>query len=106
MKEESIVKGIRYYVRFGLLYGVCRSSYWLTNLNDKTYDYYKKDYVTHRPTVQAMCGYAFVNSVISQAFWPFFMLKDYSVYEKNQMGIRDLTPPYPFETLHWKGDKK
>jgi hypothetical protein len=102
MKEETFVKGIKYYIRFGLLYGAGRSIYWLGNLNDKTYDYYKKDYVTHTPTTKTMCGYAVINTAISQMFWPLFMLSDYSVYEKSKMGVRDLTPPYPFETLHWK----
>jgi len=101
MKEETFIKGIKYYTRFGLLYGAGRSAHWLGNLNDKTYTTDSK-YVYHTPTVQTMCYYTLINSTFSQVFWPLFMLSDYSVYEKSKLGIRDLTPPYPFETLYWK----
>ncbi len=102
MKEETLAKAIKYYIRIGLVYGGIRSVYWLGNLNDKTYDYYKKDYVTHTPTTKTMLGYAFMNGAISQMFWPLCMLSDFSVYEKSKMGVRDITPPFPFDSLHWK----
>ena len=102
MKEETFIKAIKYYIRFGLIYGTGRSAHWLGNLNDKTYDFYKKDYINHTPTIQTMCYYTLINASISQVFWPLFMLSDYSVYDKSRLGIRDLTPPYPFENLHWK----
>jgi hypothetical protein len=103
--KETIAKAIKYYIRFGLLYGTGRNIYWLGNLNDKTYTNDSKN-VYHRPTLQTMCYYTLINSAMSQMFWPFFMLSDYSVYEKSKIGIRDLTPPYPFETLHWKEDRE
>jgi hypothetical protein len=104
MKEETFIKYIKYYIRFGLIYGAGRSSYWLTNLNDKTYTTDSK-HVYHKPTIQTMFFHSLINTSISQVFWPLFMLSDLSVYEKSRLGIRDLTPPYPFESLHWK-DKK
>ncbi len=104
MKEETFIKGIKYYIRFGLCYGACRNIYWLNNLNDRTYTADSK-YVYHTPTIQTMAGYSLINLGVSQIIWPLFMLSDLSVYEKSKLGIRDLTPPFPFETLHWK-DKK
>ena len=98
MKEETLIKGIKYYIRFGLIYGAVRSSYWLTNLNDRTYVY-------HTPTIQTTIDYSLMNLVSSYIIWPVYMLSDLSVYEKNKLGIRNLTPPFPFETLYWK-DKK
>ena len=101
MKEETFIKAIKYYIRFGLIYGTGRSYYWLTNLNDKTYTTDSK-HVYHKPTIQTIFYYTLINSGISQFFWPVFILSDISVYEKNKLGIRDPLPPYPFETLHWK----
>ena len=106
MKEETFIKVLNYYLRAGLVYGVGRSAYWLSNLDDKTYDYYKKEYISHKPTTQTMCYYTLINTTISQGFWPFFMLSDSSVYEKNKIGLRDLSPPFPFDSLHWRGDRK
>ena len=104
MREETFIKGIKYYIRFGLVYGACRNSYWLGNLNDKTYTADSK-YVYHTPTIQTMFYHSLINLGMSQVAWPLFTLSDLSVYEKSKLGIRDLTPPFPFESLHWK-DKK
>ncbi len=104
MKEQTLVKCLNYYIKFGIVYGACRSYFWLTNLNDSTITSDNKQ-VYHQVTIPSCILYTSIQMGMSQAVWPLFMLNDLGIYEKYRLGIREKTPPFPFHTLYWKDEK-
>jgi hypothetical protein len=103
-------KMLKRYSQVGLVYGLGRSVYWLSNLNDSTYTINpitsRVEDIVHKPTTTSIVYYTIMNTCMSQLLWPFFGFSDLSYYEKSKMNIREIRPPFPFEQLKWREEKK
>jgi hypothetical protein len=106
----NLNKLIKPYAAIGIIYGLGRSTYWLSNLNDSTYTYVhdkdknreKLECIIHPTTTTSKIYYTGLTCLMSQFIWPVFAFSDLSYYQKNKLGIREITPPVPFESLKWK----
>ena len=56
-------------------------------------------------TIPMFTTISIFQGLMSATFWPLFMGIDMSDYQKSKWGIRDMTPPYPFNGFEWR-DKK
>lgn len=93
-------KLFNYYFVFGAVYGGFRSNYFLKRVNDMTVT--EEGIKYHPPTTSTFILYTLMQGCISQAFWPYIVLQDIGLYEKHKMGIREKTPPFPFDSLKWR----
>jgi len=104
MSSNAIIKG---YLTFGFSYGVCRSLYYYDKLNDVTItnDPGMEGIKRHPITYPQFAFMSILQGGMSATFWPLFMGTDISNYQKSKWGVRDMTPPYPFNGFEWR-DKK
>jgi hypothetical protein len=102
--KERVSKAIDYYFKFGVVYGACRSYFWLTRLNDSTINIDNK-VVYHQVTIPTFAFYSSIQMGMTQAVWPLFILNDLGTYEKHRLGIKERNPPFPFNNLYWKDEK-
>ena len=61
----------------------------------------KKYDVKYHPLTTPMKLFMYTTQLVSTPFWPLFGLVDLSRYEKSKLGIREDTPPYPFQHFEW-----
>lgn len=91
------------YISIGALYGGCRSYYWLTRLNEVTYtDNPNRMKVEHPPILSTWLHQSIVQVGTSMVFWPLYVISDISTYQKSKLNIRDMIPPFPYNSLKWK----
>jgi hypothetical protein len=84
------------YLGFGIFYGLCRSWYWLSKTNSESLA------IKHPHTVCNKLFYTCISVGFSQSLWPIFVLSDLNYYEKKNFGIKEVSPPFPFQNLKLK----
>ncbi len=94
------------YFGVGIAYGLTRSWYWLGKTQDESYVMKNDRYthVQHPHTNVTKFLYTCSSVMTSQAFWPVFALSDLNYYEKEKLGIKEMFPPFPFNSLKWKSE--
>jgi len=89
------------YSYIGGIYGAGSSYYYLNKVNDVTYDI-NNEFREHPLTLGMITLFTVCHTGQCLAAWPFFAIRDYSVHQKNKMGIIEKNPPYPFDHFKWK----
>jgi hypothetical protein len=102
-KEIQAQMQAKIYFSVTALYGVGRTSYWLSKINDRTYT--NSGYKSHPPTLMTSLMMYTVSACTSPVLWWIYLFSDIDSYEKAKFNIQEICPPYPFNSFEWK-DKK
>lgn len=86
------------------IYGISRSIYWTSKVNDRTIT--KDNVCVYHPPTFAKAGLmTLVTAFSCYTAWPIFLFSDINRYEKSRLGLRDKEPPFPFDVFTWRDEK-